>query len=628
MGIYTYGIENENFEERSREFICSYFSDKEWISCDTETTGKNPHKDKIISLQLGDGENQFFIDCRRKDILEFKGFLENKKLIFQNAKFDYKMLKAAGIYIEHIYDTMLMEVMLYTGYEKWGYGLDRLIERYCGKTISKEERKGFTSQGERSFTKSQVEYGATDVLYLHEIKEKQEKRITELGLDYCANIENNAVKALADIEYNGMILNKEKWLAIALKNKQEAKSIGEQLDEIILTDEKLSKKYKPKAIQGDLFGYVSRELNINYASPIQILELIKTLGIYIENTNERELTKVKKKHQFIEKLLELREKNKIVSTYGESFLNYIQPETGKVHTSFWQIKDTGRVSSGDKKDNAPNLQNLPAKNEFRNCFEARPGFKWVSIDYSGQELRLMADASGEQGFIDVLNSGEDLHCYAGSMMFKTIITKEDKELRGKAKTINFGKPYGMGPEKLADTLGISLEEAKELFDIYAKTFPTLNKWLENQGKLAKRLGYSTTFSPCKRRRWYPDMEIAKELRKTVQRGDKETWKKILTIEGQTERNGGNSPIQGSGADICKEALIEVRQLIKQYNIKYNEEVAFLICTVHDAIDSEVREDLAEEFAKEKAKIMVECGNKYVSKVSMEVDITITDFWFK
>ena len=626
--IYTYGINSEWFEERSREYICSYFSDKEWIEVDSETTGKDPHNDKIISLQLGDNENQFFIDCRKVNILEFKELLESKNLILQNSKFDYKMLKAAGICIENLYDTMLAECVLYTGYEKWGYGLDKLIERYTGNIISKEERKGFTQQGDRSFTKAQIEYGATDVTYLHQIKEQQEKRIKELNLGYCVNLENNAVKALADIEFNGMILNKEKWLAIALKNKKEAKKLGEQLDEIVLTDEKLSKKYKPPVIQGDLFGFVPRELNINYASPSQILALIKTLGIYVENTNERELTKIKKKHPFIEKLLDLREKNKIVSTYGESFLNYISPYTGKVHTSFWQIKDTGRVSSGNKDDNAPNLQNLPAKNEFRNCFEARKGFKWVSIDYSGQELRLMADASGEQGFIDVLNRGEDLHCYAGSMMFKRTITVADKELRTKSKTINFGKPYGMGPEKLADTLGITIEEAKELFDIYAKTFPTLNKWLENQGKIAKKQGYSLTFSPCRRRRWYPDMSIAKELRKTVQRGDKGTWKKILTIEGQTERNGGNSPIQGSGADICKEALVGVRQLIQQYNDKYKEEVAFLICTVHDAIDSEVREDLAEEFAKEKAKIMVECGNKYVSKVSMEVDITITDFWYK
>ena len=279
--------------------------------------------------------------------------------------------------------------------------------------------------------------------------------------------------------------------------------------------------------------------------------------------------------------------------------------------------------------NAPNVQNIPAKNVFRNCFKARPGFKWVSIDYSGQELRIMADGSGEQGFIDVLNDKtQDLHCYAGSMMFKKPVTKEDKSLRDKAKTINFGKPYGMGPDKLADTLSISKEEAEDLFKEYAAAFPTLNKWLEDQGKRAISNGYSVTFSPSKRRRWYPEIQVAKDLRKKAKKGDKNTWREIMSLEGQVQRNGMNSPIQGSGADICKEALIGVRELILKYNAVYGEEVAFLICTVHDAIDCEVREDLAEEFAKSMTDIMVACGNKYVTKVKMEVDVTITDQWQK
>jgi len=278
--------------------------------------------------------------------------------------------------------------------------------------------------------------------------------------------------------------------------------------------------------------------------------------------------------------------------------------------------------------NSPNVQNIPGDNKFRNCFEAREGFMWVSSDYNGQELRLMADGSKESGFIDVLNRGEDLHCYAGSMMFKRTITKADKELRNKAKTINFGKPYGMGPAKLADTLSISIEEANELFDLYAKSFPKLNAWLSKQSKFAKENWYSLTFAPCYRRRWYPDMQVATELRKTVKKGDKETWKRILTIEGQTERYGANHKIQGTGADVTKEALVGVRNLIKEYNARHKAEVAFLICTVHDAIDSEVRQDLAEQFARDKERVMIECGNKYVTDVKMEVDTTITKYWTK
>ena len=300
----------------------------------------------------------------------------------------------------------------------------------------------------------------------------------------------------------------------------------------------------------------------------------------------------------------------------------------KIHTDFWQVKSTGRVSSGSKDMNAPNMQNLPQDNKFRNCFVASPGYSWISIDYSAQELRLMADGSKEPGFINVLNAGEDLHCYAGSMMFKRTITKSDKELRNKAKTINFGKPYGMGPNKLADTLSISIEEAESLFKMYGESFPKLNSWLSRQGKFAKDNMYSLTFAPCKRRRWYPDMQKARQLRATVQEGEKDVWKEIMMIEGQTERNGMNHPIQGTGADITKEALVGIREQVLAYNKKYNREVARMLCTVHDQIDVEVINEIAGEFAEVMKNVMIISGNKYVQDVNMEVDVTITKVWTK
>ena len=627
--VYTIGCEPfEGIEQSSVEECLEYFKDKTELQIDTETTGGDPHTDTIITIQIGDFDRQYVIDVRNTNILQFKKLLESKLCIIQNSKFDYKMLKMANIVMEQTWDTMLAEIVLYCGYEDWGYGLDKLVYRYCGVDMSKEQRATFNGLGNAPLNKDQILYAALDVKHLQDIKEKQLARATTLDLHYCIDLENKAMSSFGDMEINGMILNKDKWLVIADKTEKEAIELELSLDTIVRGDNKLASVYKPTMVQGNMFGYEERDIKINYGSPSQIKKLLDVLGFHVDSTNERELTKLKKKHKFIEELLSLRTKNKVVSTYGRSFLNYIHPSTGRVHTSFWQIKDTGRVASGSKQDNAPNLQNIPAKNEFRNAFEARKGFKWVSIDYSGQELRIMADKSGETGFIDVLNSGEDLHCYAGSKMFGRTITKADKEDRNKAKTINFGKPYGMGVDKLADELGINTEEAEELFRMYAKEFPVLNRWLQKQGEFAKKNGYSSTFAPCKRRRWYPDITEAKLLRKRVKTGDKETWKRILTIEGQTERNGGNSPIQGTGADICKEALIGVRRLIQKYNRFYGQEVAFLICTVHDAIDCEVREDLAEAFSKSMAKIMIDAGNKYVDKVKMEVDITITDYWTK
>jgi len=634
--IFTCGINRIDYREVSVENIYSYFKNKKYIQVDTETSGRDPHIDKIVSLQLGDGDNQFFIDCRIVNILKFKDLLENNDLILQNAKFDYKMLKAAGIVIENIFDTMIAECVLYCGYNGWGYALDKLVERYCHIAISKEERKGFIAIGDNKFSVKQIEYGCTDVKYLEDIKDKQEIKIKELDLEYCINLEMQVIKALGDIEYNGMLLDKEAWLKNTEEYKDKLEITKKELDEIVINECKLS-KYVPKFTQGNLFGIKERRLNINYDSPSQVLKIFLALGFNTEGTGERELSRLVKidndevvwtKHDFFTKLFYYRKYAKTVSTYGESFLNYINPKTGRVHTSFWQVASTGRVTSGNKDENAPNVQNIPAKKEFRNAFIPRKGFKWVSLDYSGQELRLMADGSGEQGFIDVLNRGEDLHCYAGSIMFKKQITKADKELRNKAKTINFGKPYGMGIPKLADELQISIKESTELFKEYGIAFPVLNKWLEGQQAFAKKNKYSVTFAPCRRKRFYPDMDEAISLRKTVKRGDKDTWRRIMIIEGSTEREGGNHCIQGSGADITKESLVEARNLVLEYNKQYTEEVIFLNCTVHDEIDAEVREDLAEEVTQKFKKIMIDCGNKYVSKVKMEVEESITNYWSK
>ena len=552
--IYTVGcwdrlFQDEEYVEKTVEECLEYFKNHKSIQLDTETKGKDPHSKPILSLQLGDSENQWVIDVRKINILKFKKLIENKIIIGHNLKFDYKFLKHAGITLNKCYDTMLAECVIYCGYDKWGYGLDKLAERYLNITLDKSTRGEFFKLTSEPFNTDQILYAARDVKYLHKIAELQYERVRKYNLEYCLNLENEVFKSLADIEYNGMTLNKDKWLANTNNFIKELQDIQDKLDYIVTNEPKLA-SYVPKYYQGNLFGIEERKLNINYSSPIQIKNICYSLGYDIDSTNDRELTKLVNEHEFFSVLQDYREKAKIISTYGEGFIDYINPNTNRVHTSFWQILNTGRVSSGSKDDNAPNLQNIPAKNIFRNCFEARPGYLWVSIDYSGQELNLMADASNETGFIDVLNRGEDLHCYAGSMMFKKTITKADKDLRNKAKTINFGKPYGMGPPKLADTLQISLEEAEILFQEYGKAFPNLNKWLENQAKLGLVRGYSETFAPCRRKRFYPELEIIPKLREEVKntvKGSPESkalWKQILQTEGQVQRNSMNSPIQG------------------------------------------------------------------------------------
>jgi len=629
--IYTCGINRIDYREVSVENIYSYFKNKKYIQVDTETSGRDPHIDKIVSLQLGDGDNQFFIDCRIVNILKFKDLLENNDLILQNAKFDYKFLKAAGIVIENIYDTMIAECVLYCGYNGWGYALDKLVERYCHIVISKEERKGFIAIGDKQFSVKQIEYGCTDVKYLEHIKDEQESKAAELELEYCFNLEMQVIKALGDIEYNGMLLDKEAWLKNTKEYKDKLEITKKELDEIVINECKLS-KYVPKFTQGNLFGLEERRLNVNYDSPAQVLKIFLALGFETKGTGERELARLVKieeekdvynimwtKHDFFTRLWFYRKYAKIVSTYGESFLNYINPKTSRVHTSFWQLASTGRVTSGNKDENAPNLQNIPASNSFRNAFVAREGFNIISADYSGQELCLMADRANEPLFIEAINNNEDLHSKSATLLYNKPITKKDKAERNASKTVTFGLCYGMGANKLADSLFISVNEAEDLFSKYRKTFPTLMGWLDKSGQRAKREGKGITQDICKRIRWFPDMEKSRSLRLEKIKD----WKTILTIEGSTEREGKNFLIQGSAANMTKEALVEVRKLVQEYK-----EDAYLICTVHDQIDVEVNKEVAEVFAEKMEKIMIGVGNKYLDRVKIKADITNTLVWSK
>ena len=314
-----------------------YFKYHTHIAVDTETQGRDCHSKKILSLQIGDDINQWVIDCRTVNILRFKELLESKTCIFHNAKFDYKFLKHAGIVVENIYDTMLAECVIYCGYEKFGYSLKDVTKRYLNIDLDKSTRGEFYKLESEPFTDKQIEYAALDVTYLHQIMKMQQESIKKYNLEYCVNLENEVVKALADIEYNGFILNKERWLQNTIDYEDRLQQMEDTLDNIVLSDPVLCDLHKPKYAQGNLFGFHDRILSINYASPTQIKEICHQLGFFVESTDDRELTKLAKLHPFFKELQNYRELAKIVSTYGRSFLNYINRHTGKIHTDFWQV---------------------------------------------------------------------------------------------------------------------------------------------------------------------------------------------------------------------------------------------------------------------------------------------------
>lgn len=613
-----------DYEPRVSKSIAElgYHADGEWFGLDTETTGLDPHSDDIISVQIrrlgSDAQVTYVFDVRDNDTLDqLRPFLEKHKFVLHNAKFDYKMLKAAGITLGQLYDTQVAECLIYAGHKNIKYSLSALCERYCDIELVKDVRDSFIGLKDKPMTAEQVTYAAKDLEYLEDIKSQQESKIQQMGMKYCLELEMEVVKALGDIEFNGMGIDVSYWRHLAAKNASLMNDLTFELDNVVEGHEKLSNRFKPQYVQSDLFYDVleQRTIIFNYASNAQVKEALHLLGFQVDSTDDKVLSTLIGKHPFIDLLCKHRELSKQLSTYGEAFLENVNPSTGRIHTDFWQVKSTGRLSSG-----RPNIQNIPADNVWRNAFVARPGFKWVSIDFSGQELAIMADLSGEKVFIDALNNKEDLHCISASLMFGRTITKADKKERAAAKTTTFALAYGAGPRKIAATLQIPVQEAEELLAGFTKSFPALMSWLDKAGRESKQSGASITEDICKRVRSFPDISLAKELRKSKD----PSWSSIMKIEGATEREGKNHKIQGCGASITKEALVEVRQLIR---VKYPND-AFMIAQVHDAIDVEVRAELAEQFAKEMGEIMKFCASKYVKKVKMDVDTTITDKWQK
>jgi DNA polymerase-1 len=593
------------------------------VNLDTETEGMFNHANKIVMLQLNWNNISFVIDTRTIDISPLKEKLEKILVVGQNLKFDYKFLKLHGIELNNVYDTMLAECCLTNGKEDRELNLKALAKNYCNIELNKDVRNQFTKLNGQPFTESQIVYGVGDVTCLTEIKTKQIELIKKLDLVEWVQNEMDASLALADIEYNGMGFDKEAWLKLANKAELNVVNYTQELDELTIQEPKLS-KFVSTQVQGNLFAEVDesfthgRAVNIKWSSPTQMDKVFKALGLDIEKTGERFLTKYQTEYPLVKRFIDYKKQAKLVTTYGKKFLSYINPTTQRIHTSFWQILDTTRVSSGDKY--SPNMQNIPAKVEYRNCFIPRKGFKMVSCDFSGQELRLTAFGSKEPLWVDAFNKGEDLHSNVASMVFKVPLENvRDKPdfLRGKsyrdaAKTVNFGLVYGMSKYKLADTLSIEVDAADMIIKNYFKATVQLNNFLAGCRAYGMKYGYIRCFAPYKIIRYFPKWKPVREAME---------FKEI----GSIERASMNTPIQSAGGQMTKRALVVLRNYIKDNNLQ---DKVYIVMTVHDQIDCEVEESFVEEWSLIQKEIMESAGREIITNIPVLSDITISDSWTK
>lgn len=370
----------------------AYLSTLEWVGVDTETQGFDPFTKNLYTIQLGDRDNQYVIDLTTISINYYKSLLESKNLILQNAKFDLRFLYKNNIVPKGIiWDTFLAEVKLTQGQIGVYRNLGALAKKYCNtEEVDKGNRGLIHYKG--VYDDTVINYCAKDVAFLHEIKDRQYIQAIKLSVIKAIQLECEVVKALAYVEFCGIYLDRNKWQS---KVNESQKLLIETIDELNQYIINTPKLHKFVDAQLSLFSS-ERTVNINWASDKDVKKLFKEIGINIlvtekgvtkESVESTVLLPQKDKFPILPIYLKYSKLAKEISTYGESFLRHINPVTNRVHTSFTQIVNTGRMASGSKqgKEESPNLQNIPADDRHRQCFVPQKEENiLIDCDYTGK----------------------------------------------------------------------------------------------------------------------------------------------------------------------------------------------------------------------------------------------------
>lgn len=548
------------------------------VAVDTETTGLDPHKDRIrlIQLYVKGFSAVLVIDCFKiNNLSPVKSLLEDPsiKKIFQNAKFDLKFLRSVGINVRgQLFDTMVAGQLLDCGIKRKN-SLKELAKRYLNLELSKEERKSDWSRAELS--PEQLQYSAKDVIILPSLRNTLCRELKEKDLVRVASIEFDCIYAVAEMEYNGIKMNLKGWR----KLQKEYRGRKEVIKEDLYSELKRTSDL-------DIFG----EVSVNLDSPSQMLTLFKKLNIPVPNTNYFTLMNFRS-IPLIEKFMEYRKVTKALSSFLEPLPEQINSATGRLHPSYWQLGSAaGRFSCS-----SPNLQQIPRTSDFRSCFIPEPGNVLVIADYSQIELRVAAEISKDFTMLSAYKSNTDLHRLTASLVSGKHFEAVGKEERQLAKALNFGLLYGMGASGLAEyarnSYGVemTLEQAEEFKSKFFGGYSGLAGW----HKKVRRQQASTVKTLAGRTRDFPEKE-----------------KFMLTTRL-------NTPVQGTAADILKIALGRLPGALRRTG-------AQIIGTVHDEVLLECAESKAEE-VKEILQNTMEKAS-FLQEVPMEAEAKICKDW--
>ncbi|MBX2812612.1 MAG: hypothetical protein KTR25_12420 [Myxococcales bacterium] len=567
-------------------------SNAPFLALDTETSGLDPHQDTLLLIQFGTADEQVLVDAQAVDAQALTPIFEHDRVVvMHNASFDLKMLEnhygpLLGLAQANIADTLAGEQLLRNGRKSdvvmQGFSLKALAERYAGMELDKSVRQGFYGiESIDDLSDSELFYAERDVEATWKIFAEQLPELRKEGLLRIAGLEGQAQYAFAELELKGCPVDVDSWRALMSDAQTQRGEARRALD-----------THFWDVADRDLFGGTT----LNYNDDEQVMDALARLGLRLPNTRKEVLLATG--HPAASALVNYREHQKLVSTYGEGFLAHVHGKTGRLHPRFRASGAiTGRASCSE-----PNLQNIPAQSQFRACFRVPPERRLITADYVGAELRIIADQSGEPFFLKAIAQGQDLHALVATRLFGRKVSKtENPELRARAKAINFGLAYGMGSGGLAEQLGCRLHEAEQLLMAYFKAFPKVKAFLETSAEEGLRRGYVSTVGG--RKYWLTDMR--REGRD----------------EGSLRRVAKNMPIQGTNADMIKLAMSRIVRRFRASAID-----AFLVNMVHDELVVESAAQDADKALRAVEQEMMSAGAEFVKQVPMAVEAAIGESW--
>lgn len=632
-----------------------YLNNLEWVAIDTETSGFDAYLCKLYTLQLGDNDNQYVVDLTTIDINEYKPLLETKGVIGHNLKFDLKFLYHQRIIPTKVYDTFLGEKTSRLGIESHRCSLAACVKLHCGVVLDKEERKHITG----NLTEGFVKYSAYDVKYLHDIKDAQEAILFAAGAKVSIDLDNKFVLVLAYIEYCGMKLDVDKWTTKISKVQEQADEATKNLNEFIFTN----KMEQFIDHQLELFS-TENKVKINWNSPAQVVQFFETVGVNTtvvekgvkkHTIDANHLVKFLDKYPIIKTYLSFKEAQKDIGTYGYNWIEQINPISGRIHTQFKQLMNTGRLSSGGKSGTTKNFnfQNIPSDEETRSCFVAEEGNLLISCDYSAQESVVLVNQCLDPSLLEFYDKGlSDMHSFIASKMFKELnglsldeIKSKYKNKRQQSKVIGFALAYGGSAKAISEQLQLTEQEGIDIYNKYFEAFPDLDRYYTESKKFGIDNGY-ILLSPITGKKCYVDYFdefkiIERELKEKsfwekykqlkgkdtpTARAMKDKVSKYFSKKGDIERMSLNYKVQGESAEISKLAGIYFwRDYIIPNNL-FN--VVKVVNIIHDEYLIECPENIIEEASSAIQVAMEKSASKFCKRVRLGAEPAYAKYWSK